>query len=137
MVLSADQLANVKTLFGLCLSIHPVEIAGIKICALRIIHPGDFVVLLRSLRAFLHPGIKIGSDRSHLLIELSMIFSCAIEDVFVDAEHDFVDSGVDLIKLYNVNERLDIGPVTLGWVSRFPVSERPKLAASAWKLKLY
>jgi len=65
-----------------------------------------------------------------------MIFDSAVEDIFVDSEHGFVNSGVDLIKLYDVDERLDIGPVTLGWVSWFFVSKRPELAARTWKLRL-
>lgn len=136
MVLSADQLANTIKSRGLWLSIHSVEIARIQVCALRIVHPSNFVVFFGSLRIFSHPIIKVGSDRSHLLIKLSMIFDSAVEDIFVDAEHGFVDSGVDLIKLYDVDERLDIGPVTLGWVSWLFVSKCPELAASTWKLRL-
>lgn len=64
-----------------------------------------------------------------------MIFSSAVEDVFVDAEYGFVDPGVDLIKLYDVDERLNVGPVTLGWVSWFSVSKRPELAARTWELR--
>jgi hypothetical protein len=45
-----------------------------------------------------------------------------------------VDTRVDLIKLDDVYERLDVRPFALSWITSLFVRERPELSPGAWKL---
>ncbi len=57
-----------------------------------------------------------------------------MEYVLVDPEDCLVNARVDLIKLDDVYERLDVRPFALSWITSLFVCERPELPSSAWKL---
>lgn len=96
-------------------NLHAIEVAGVKKCALRIVHPGDLVTLFGSLGTSTHPVVKVSSDCSHLPVKFRAVR--AIEDVFVHAEDHFVGPRVNLVKLDNMYERCDIRPCALGRIT--------------------
>lgn len=70
--------------------LHSIEIAGIEVSALRVVHPCDLVSLLGSLRAGPHPIIQISSNRGHLSVKFRALLRSSLEDVSVYAEDRLV-----------------------------------------------
>lgn len=91
-----------------------VEVAGVEVSAFRVVHPGYLVFFFGGLRAGAEPGVEVVADGCHFLVEFGALFEGSGEDVAVDAEDCFVDSGLDLVELDDVDEGLDVGP--LGFV---------------------
>lgn len=114
--------------------VHAIKVPGIKVRAFRVIHPRNLVPCLWSLGTCLYPLIEIASYRCHLPVKFSALLGRAIQYILVDAEDCLVDARVDLVKLDNVYERLDIRPFALSRVTSLFVCERPKLSSGTWKL---
>jgi len=116
--------------------LHAIKVPGIKVSALGIVHPRNLVPCLWRLGARLYPLIEIASYRCHLPVKFGMLLGRAIQNVLVDTEDCLVDARVDLVKLDDVYERLDIRPFALSRVTSLFVCERPELSSSTWKLRL-
>lgn len=118
-----------------CSYLQAVEISSIEVGTLWIVHPSSLVPVLGGLGARLQPLIQICFYGGHFAITLSLLFGCAIQNVSINPEYNFVDSRVDSIESDDVYERLNIGPDALGGTRKLFVSERPELTASTWKLQ--
>jgi hypothetical protein len=101
-VLSAKGLVKARYRGTVLVNLHSVEVAGIEISALRVVHPGALVSVLRSLRAASHPFIQVGSNRRHLTVEFGTLLRCSFENVSVNAEDRLVGPRVDLVELDHV-----------------------------------
>ena len=88
--------------------LHSVEVAGIEVSALRVVHPRYLVSIFGSLRAGPHPIIEISSNGSHLPVEFRALLNRSFEDVSVDAEDCLMGPRIDLVELDDVYEWFDI-----------------------------
>lgn len=115
--------------------IHAIEISCVEVRALGIVHPGDLVSCLWRLGTGLYPPIEICSDRGHFVVKFGALLRRAVENVSVNAEDCLVDSRIDLVKLDDVYERLDVRPFALSRITGLFVSESPELTSGTWKLQ--
>jgi hypothetical protein len=82
----------------------------------------------------LYPPVKVCPYRCHFSVKLGALLGCAVEDILVNAEDCLVNPRVDLIKLDNMYERLDVRPFALSCITGVFVCERPELSSSTGKL---
>ena len=108
MVLPKTELVKARHHGAGLLDLHSVEVSGIEICALRVVHPCALVSIFRSLRAVPHPFIQVSSNRSHLPVKFGTLLGISFEDVSVDAEDRLVSSRIDLIEPDHVDVRFDV-----------------------------
>lgn len=121
MILPARKLVNVGFRGPILLHLHSIEVPGIEISALGVVHPRGLISIFGSLRAITHPVIEVCSDCRHFPVKLRTLLSCSFEDVSVNAEDRLVGPRVDLIELDHVYERCDIGPWTVSRITWFRV----------------
>ena len=88
--------------------LHSIEVSGIEISALRVVHPCALVSVFGSLRAVPHPFIQVSSNRSHLPVKFGTLLGISFEDISVDAEDRLVSSRIDLIEPDHVDVRFDV-----------------------------
>jgi hypothetical protein len=68
-VVLSDMKSAIASILVLTVYIHAIKVSRIKICALRVVHPGNLVSGLWCLGARLYPLVKVCFQRSHLPIE--------------------------------------------------------------------
>lgn len=115
--------------------LHAIKVSGIKVSALGVVHPRDLVPCLWRLGTCLYPLVKVSSYRGHFPVKLGTLLGRATQYILVDTEHCLLDARVDLIKLDDVYERLDVRPFTLSRVTSLFVCESPELSSGTWKLR--
>jgi hypothetical protein len=133
MILSVTKLATALP-FVVRLYVHSIEVSRIEVSAFGIIHPSNFIPCLWRLRTCLYPPVKVCPYRCHFSVKLGALLGCAVEDILVNAEDCLVNPRVDLIKLDNMYERLDVRPFALSCITGVFVCERPELSSSTGKL---
>lgn len=88
--------------------VHAVEVSCVEVSALGIVHPRNLVPCLWRLGTCLYPLVEISSYCGHLPVKFGTLLGRAIQYILVDAEDCLVDARVDLVKLDDVYERLDV-----------------------------
>lgn len=75
-----------------CPYLQAVKVSSVEVSTLWIVHPSSLVPILGSLRALLQPLIQICFYSGHFAITLSLLFVCAVQNVSIDPEHNFMNS---------------------------------------------
>ena len=69
-----------------------VEVVGIVVGALWIVHPGNLLSVFGWLRDRLQPVVQVATHADHLLIQLLSLVGRSSQDILIDTKHGPVNA---------------------------------------------